>query len=184
MADIQLKLGGTDQPFPTLLEFAETCRVFDTLPTVRKELQTAQKELARQPQYRQLLRDAEALDRAKLLAQSPRDHQRARVALERLAQQETDSPVRALAAACLAQLPADTDHTSSTPTQLTPPGDGLPEDRNQLAPLRTWTDDTGQFTIRARLVRVEDGKVHLQREDGRTITVPLDRLSKADRKRL
>lgn len=48
-------------------------------------------------------------------------------------------------------------------------------------PVRKWTDDTGEFEIHARLLVVLDGKVRLLKETGRTTTVPLDRLSAADR---
>ncbi len=46
---------------------------------------------------------------------------------------------------------------------------------------RTWTDDTGQHRIRATLVHVERASVVLETEVGRQISVPLDRLSAADR---
>jgi hypothetical protein len=47
--------------------------------------------------------------------------------------------------------------------------------------VRTWRDSTGKFQIRATLVKQEAGAVHLKRDDGRLITVPIDRLSKEDR---
>jgi hypothetical protein len=46
---------------------------------------------------------------------------------------------------------------------------------------RVWTDHTGQFQVQSRLLKVEDHSVHLQRDDGRVIQVPLARLSEADR---
>ncbi|MCU0981601.1 MAG: SHD1 domain-containing protein [Pirellulaceae bacterium] len=52
---------------------------------------------------------------------------------------------------------------------------------NAAAPVREWTDDTGQFKIRATLVQVADGKVTLRKEDGKEIVVSLARLSAADR---
>jgi hypothetical protein len=48
-------------------------------------------------------------------------------------------------------------------------------------PLRNWVDDTGQFRVQARLVQVLDGRVRLLKTTGRTTTVPLTRLSPADR---
>ncbi len=48
-------------------------------------------------------------------------------------------------------------------------------------PRRAWTDDTGEYTIEARLLVVLDGKVRLLKDTGRTTTVPLDRLSETDR---
>ena len=46
--------------------------------------------------------------------------------------------------------------------------------------LRRWVDNTGEFSVRGRLVRVLDGKVQLLKNNGRTTTVPLARLSQAD----
>lgn len=50
-----------------------------------------------------------------------------------------------------------------------------------LAAPRQWTDATGTFTIRAELVELKDGVVHLKKSDGEVITVPVNRLSDGDR---
>ncbi len=57
---------------------------------------------------------------------------------------------------------------------LTPGSDGR-------LPLRQWTDNSGKFNVEAKLVLILDGKVRLLKETGRTTTVAIDRLSKADR---
>jgi hypothetical protein len=49
---------------------------------------------------------------------------------------------------------------------------------------RTWRDSTGKFEIKATLVKQEAGAIQLKRDDGRLITVPIDRLSKEDREHL
>jgi hypothetical protein len=46
--------------------------------------------------------------------------------------------------------------------------------------MRVWTDNTGSFSCRARLVRFMDGQVRLAKDNGRTTTVPLARLSAGD----
>lgn len=46
---------------------------------------------------------------------------------------------------------------------------------------RTWTSAKGQFSVRAKLVGVKDGNVQLLREDGKELSVPLDKLSVKDR---
>ena len=50
----------------------------------------------------------------------------------------------------------------------------------QLASARTWTDSTGNHTVEAEFVDLKDGKVRLKKEDGKTITIPIERLSEAD----
>ena len=47
---------------------------------------------------------------------------------------------------------------------------------------RTWADSTGKFKVKAKFVEVTDGKVALEREDGSHVSIPLERLSEADRK--
>ncbi len=47
--------------------------------------------------------------------------------------------------------------------------------------LRTWTDSTGQFKLKARLVSVKEGQVTLETEDGILKDLPVDRLSKVDK---
>jgi hypothetical protein len=52
---------------------------------------------------------------------------------------------------------------------------GLASDVN-----REWVDNTGKYTTRGRLVSFLDGHVRLLKENGRTTTVPLTRLSQND----
>ena len=47
--------------------------------------------------------------------------------------------------------------------------------------MRTWTDDTGKFTVEASFDGLEDGEVKLLKPDGKTTRIPLDKLSPADR---
>jgi len=49
------------------------------------------------------------------------------------------------------------------------------------AVMRTWTDASGAFTVQAKLLGVDDGKVRLEKADGTAATVPLQNLSEADR---
>jgi hypothetical protein len=46
--------------------------------------------------------------------------------------------------------------------------------------VREWVDNTGSFSVRARLVQILDGKVRLLKENGRTCTVEIHRLSPND----
>jgi len=48
--------------------------------------------------------------------------------------------------------------------------------------MRTWTDRTGKYRVEARLRGVEDGQAKLEKPDGSIISVPLSKLSEADRR--
>lgn len=45
---------------------------------------------------------------------------------------------------------------------------------------RTWKDNTGGFEIEAQMVAASDGVITLKKRDGKTVDVPLKRLSQAD----
>jgi len=47
--------------------------------------------------------------------------------------------------------------------------------------MRTWRDESGKFEVRAELLDFDGKKVRLAKEDGKEITVPLERLCAADR---
>ena len=49
---------------------------------------------------------------------------------------------------------------------------------------RTWTDNSGKFSITGELMDVKDGMVMLRKAGGKTVAVPLTRLSDADRRYL
>jgi len=51
----------------------------------------------------------------------------------------------------------------------------------QEAEYRTWTDRSGAYQMRAQLVEFKDGQVKLKKEDGGTVSLPVDNLSDADR---
>jgi hypothetical protein len=91
---------------------------------------------------------------------------------------------------------------TGTPAETTPPAEGTPaegeptdtlEDIFQSShgilrepgglassELRKWVDNTGRYSCQGRLVRFLDGKVQLLKDNGRTTTVPLYRLSALD----
>ena len=54
----------------------------------------------------------------------------------------------------------------------------LKENRSSIV----WTDATGKFKIKARLLRTTAEEVTLQGIDGRSFKIPLQRLSASDRK--
>jgi hypothetical protein len=55
-----------------------------------------------------------------------------------------------------------------------------PADTEEPSPMRVWTDNTGKYQVRARLIVVGDRHVKLLKETGKTTTVPFSRLSGSD----
>jgi len=54
------------------------------------------------------------------------------------------------------------------------------KDQKQMG-FRTWTDITGQHKTEAEFVDFKDEKVRLRKRNGRVVTVPIEKLSRADR---
>ena len=50
----------------------------------------------------------------------------------------------------------------------------------QQTQVRTWIDDTGYFRTDGRLIEINDESIRLLKANGRTCTVPMERLSEAD----
>jgi hypothetical protein len=50
------------------------------------------------------------------------------------------------------------------------------------SPSRIWVDATGEFRIEAQLLAVKDGWVRLRYNDGREVSIPLEKLSKPDQR--
>jgi len=46
---------------------------------------------------------------------------------------------------------------------------------------RTWTDVSGKFNVEAEMISLSEGNVILRSTLGKETTVPLEKLSKADR---
>ncbi len=56
------------------------------------------------------------------------------------------------------------------------------ERRSDARELRRWSDATGKYSVEATFVELRDGNVRIRRKSGRVISVPIDRLSKADQR--
>lgn len=48
--------------------------------------------------------------------------------------------------------------------------------------LRSWSDKSGKFSIKARFVEIDGDEVTLEKEDGKKVSIPLEKLKEADRK--
>jgi len=57
----------------------------------------------------------------------------------------------------------------------------VPPAKFQGAEFRTWSDNTGAYSIQARVAVIFGDKVRLLKENGKYTTVPMERLSDFDR---
>ena len=78
--------------------------------------------------------------------------------------------------------PEDKPATPAAPKAPAAPGKVKdPFETRHVPAMRQWVDNTGNFRVTARLVAILDGQVRLHKENGKTTTVPMRRLSDTDR---
>jgi hypothetical protein len=87
---------------------------------------------------------------------------------------------------------ANSDPPASAPAANTAPGSASPAKTETAQPkpqpkkarefeVRLWKDATGKFSIEAKLSGLSGGVVKLKKADGSVISVPVEKLSEADR---
>jgi S1-C subfamily serine protease len=90
----------------------------------------------------------------------------------------TQPPAAAVATGSGA-IPTATPPVAASPATM-PPTATPPVIAAPVARTRKWTDASGVFSVEAELIEIKDGKVYLRRADGKEISIPVDKLSKAD----
>jgi hypothetical protein len=162
----QEQLAGDDK-FAGVLGIISANRIYGKFPELRKDLVSAERDLSKNAELKEQLKQAEALDRAIALLGQNSTKKQAKPALELIVTRFPDTPAAERAKAKLAEL------TSAAPAN---PGGDAPA----ASGLRTWSDATGKFRIEAELVDVQDGTVNLKQKNGELVSVQLAKLSKAD----
>lgn len=159
----QEQLAGNDK-FAGVLGIVSANRIYGKLPELRKDLVSAERDLSKDAELKEHIKQAEAVDRALALLSLKNGKKSAMSALETVITRFPNSPAAELAKAKLAELGA------AVPAGVDGP----------VAELRTWSDASGKFQIEATLIGVADGKVQLKKKSGEVVTVPTDKLSKED----
>jgi hypothetical protein len=168
----QEQLAGQDK-FAGVLGIVSANRIYGKFPELRKNLVSAERDLSKNMEVKEELKQAQALDRAIALLGQNSTKKQAKPALETIVTRFPGTPAAERATAKLAELAGAAAATPATPA--TPAGDGP-----VVLGLRTWSDATGKFRIEAELVNVEGGTVNLKKKNGEVVSVPLAKLSKAD----
>ena len=168
LADIESRKA--KEPFAALLDFVKLEETFRGFEPVKLTLAKTRKALRKEPEQRERLRAAEVIAKAQRRLEGGKSLGSSAGALRKLIDSAPDSEAAAAARKLLDQHPDGT------------PGAGRPPTAPRY---RSWKDRSGKYQIVARLVRVEDQHVLLERKsDGNVIKVALDKLSEADRKYL
>lgn len=165
LEQIQQALAKQEEVFPSLLALVTAERAYRPLNVLNREIGTVLRETSRKAEFKPLLAQAKAIDKARLRATARGGLPKAVRELTALVILYRGDAAEATARVELQKLAGKDYH--------------VPE----LVPgkLRTWQDDTGKFRIVAKLVEQRGSKVELERETGDRVTVPITRLSTVDR---
>jgi hypothetical protein len=164
------KLTESQDSTEAAIEYVTVKGNYAQLATMKTPLIEAGRTLAKRSELSDVLRQAEAFNRARTEAREVRTKKKGVDTLERLASQTANSEIATLALAELRELLGDDYQPGTSPTP------------KPATASRTWSDVSGKFRIEAVFKGVMDGKVVLQKKDGLFIKVPLEQLSEKDRK--
>jgi hypothetical protein len=128
----QRQLAGEDK-FSGVLGIVSANRIYGKLPELRKELATAERDLDKQIDLKETLKQAEALDRATALLVQTSTKKQALPALEAIVSRFPNTPAAERAQAKLAELAAAAPAGGASATSA----------------LRTWIDATGKSRRRS-----------------------------------
>ena len=168
LASAQEQLSGDDK-FAGALGILSANRIYGALPELKKELATAERELRKDGALKEIVAQAEAVDKAAALASTKSGKKAAAEALAKVAAKYPGTPAADTAQKKIAELNGES--PANPPASAADPGPKY----------RTWTDVTGTFQIEAELIQATSEQVTLKRkEDGRVVKVPIEKLSPED----
>lgn len=167
LALAQEQLAG-DERFVGMVGVLSANRIYGRLPELKKELGAAQRDLSKNPDFRDDLKLAETLDKALSNLGQKNGSKQATAGLEIIVSKHPGTPAAKLASEKLRELGREPGEPETKPT----PNSGE---------RRVWKAAQGNFQVEATFVAVRERQVELRRVDGKIITVDLERLSEADR---
>lgn len=171
----EAKLAEDNNSFEGAIALVEVNRNYSMLPSLKIELSKAMRAHEKDESLRDLIKQATFLNRAQTQARSKKTERRGLESLKRVISRYPDSPAATVAIATYKELTGKepmVDVTASKPAA---------GDKTKLSEFRIWTDSTGKYRIKARLLEIKGKVVVLEKEDGTTTNVPLEKLCNQDR---
>ena len=182
------QISSTSVAFEDILEIVSIKTAHADFPSLKKEIRSASKGIQANASAKSQVKPAELLFRARqsAISQKRSDIRRAERSYASVIEKFADSPAAQIAREELRRLNPDSQAlkpaASESASDETRPADKADGDDEQRAVLRTWKSKDGKFSVVAKLVERTDGSVKLERENGKQLDVPLERLSEQDHK--
>lgn len=171
LTSAKAQLGDATQAFDGILLLVESEQLYAPFPLLKTSIADAMREIQRNSDLKAPLAQAEALHRARrnAAADNPLVRKRAGKMYELVITRYPGTPAAQLALKELAEVDPDSDVLADAGGAAEPDSE-----------YRTWTDSTGRFKVEAKFVEFVGGKVRLLTRDGKTLNLPLEKLSTED----
>ena len=165
------KLNDPQTAFDGVLELVEGETAYAGFNDVRLQVASALRDVKKNSDLQDPLRQAETLVRARRFAESENAtiKRRANGAYEQLITSFPGTKAEKIAREELAVIDNEDEVLDRTA------GGDEPEES-----VRTWSDESGKFTIEATYVQQKQGFVQLRKQDGELLAVPISKLSQRD----
>jgi hypothetical protein len=175
--EAKAKLDDAQTSFDGVLALVEAERIYADLPDLNSSLRETLDEAKKNAELERLVTAAESLARARHYANLKLrgSEKRAITAYEQVITRYPGSAADKVARAELAEIDPHSEVLAAESRAAPPPAS---------VEFRVWTDSSGQHKTDARLVAVKQGWVQLEKRDGQTISLPIQRLSAADQRYL
>jgi hypothetical protein len=167
--DAVAKLDNAQAAFAGALALTEAERQYAGFATIKRRVSAALKTAKRNKDISPYIAQAEAITRARRLLESERAtvRKKAPEAYENVIRRYPGTQADKFAREELAAISPN----AKILTEVEP---------TKKPALRTWTDSSGKFKVRATLVKLEGNKVTLKKESGGEITISSSKLSNRD----
>ena len=136
-----------------ILALVRAQRIYGQLTELEEEFQQVLGEFLADSELAELVEQAKQIDQGRL-AEDEKNVRKAVMAYRRVISDYPDTLAASLCSVRIQQI--------------------------SLLPLRTWTDQSGEFRVKARLVSITEGIVVLKKNDGKKLRIPLNKLSESD----
>lgn len=176
--EAKAKLEDPQTSFEGVLTLVEAERVYEPFPALNTAVVSALRDVRKDSTLKPLALQAEALDRARRYASSDSGavKRRAENAYEQVIRRFPGTPAAETARAELVEIDPDSPVLSETSGQSAPSATAESAEDG----FRIWTDITGKYKTKAKLLGTKDGKVALRKTDGKTVILPISKLCEAD----
>ncbi len=179
MAQAKTQFETSETAFEGVLALVEIEDAFAEFPQLKSEITSTIREIKQDKQLRREFKPAEALIRARGYARSENEktRKRAEPAYKLILSRYADSAASTIARTELAAINPDALAETTVESQSSDAAD----QKTAEPIIREWTDRSGKYTIIAKFLEFKSGKVRLEKEDGSILSIPIGRLSQADR---